>query len=144
MITAIGLRIQNYRQCAKIDSFIRKSTLEKQNVILKWVIDDLMILPDVLNETKKITIKDIRKVLPDSLMDNDVDVTLIQEYFERSAFQKLNNLIKEMKTKDNFTCYVCKKKVILKCIRCDSRFLWFDYKCESIKKSVADKMSKKK
>ncbi|XP_031779885.1 uncharacterized protein LOC100679388 [Nasonia vitripennis] len=70
--------------------------------------------------------------LPDSFLDEDVDICILQNFMKKSAFEQLQQRVQDKKTKQKFTCIKCSKSVHTNCIQCDSCLLWFHYSCVNI------------
>ena len=73
--------------------------------------------------------------LPDSLLDENVNITFIEEYCAGNTFIKLKQLVKEKSKRSAWKCGTCSKFLGKKhSILCDQCLPWSHYNCSKLKK----------
>ena len=105
-------------------------------MILTWITDDkfakkILENSEVLSEEKLPTFVK----LPDSLLDENVNINFIEEYRAGNTFIKLKQLVKEKSKRSAWKCGTCSKFLGKKhSIFCDRCLLWSHYNCSKLKK----------
>ncbi|XP_057320540.1 putative uncharacterized protein DDB_G0282133 [Microplitis mediator] len=145
VLSAIGLPIpknnkRNQKNFKNLTSFINLSVMDQTTIILGWIVDSDLV-KDVLNKKKKVSLNDLHESFPDSLVDDEVNLNIIHEYLEKPVIKRLNYVIIKKRQLNYYTCDSCSKEVKLNSIRCDLCLKWYHYKCQSLKKSEATKIS---
>ena len=113
--------MQHREQCRKILTWIT------DNEFAKKILEN----SEVLSEENLPTFAK----LPDSLLDENVNITLIEEYCAGNTFIKLKQLVKEKSKCSAWKCGTCSKFLGKKhSILCDRCLLSLHYNCSKLKK----------
>lgn len=104
--------------------------------MLKWMRLSDERIKNLIFGNHVLKIEDINGIyLPDSFLDDDVDIFVLYYFMKKDCFEQVRKLIQNRKS-GIFTCGECVKQVVDECIQCDSCLLWFHYLCANIDASV--------
>lgn len=68
--------------------------------------------------------------VPDAVVDENVDIHLVRQYFSTDAWMLVEDVVKHKKKKMVWTCHSCFHDLHTEqSIVCDSCLLWFHFKC---------------
>uniref|UniRef100_A0A0C9R7Y4 AroA_0 protein n=1 Tax=Fopius arisanus TaxID=64838 RepID=A0A0C9R7Y4_9HYME len=110
--------------------FQSKSPLEKKNQLLEWILGPTVVQQLSSNEYQ-VSVTDLNPI-PDSFMDESIDLKLLQRSLPPKVFSELSSRVKKMEKKNEFTCNLCSKLILDgedKSGRCDSCLLWYHSNC---------------
>lgn len=107
--------------------------LEKAKVMLAWMKLSEEMFRNVISGSHILNIDDIKEIdLPDSFMDDDVDISILCHFMKKDCFERITELIQKKKHRNIFICGECLKAVEDNCILCDRCLLWHHYLCVDI------------
>ena len=113
---------------------------EQCRMILTWITEDefakkILENSEVLSEEKLSTFVK----LPDSLLDENVNISFIEEYCAGNTFIKLKQLVKEKPKRSAWKCGACSKFLGKKhSILCNRCLLWSHCNCSKLKKEPVE------
>ena len=114
--------MQHREQCRKILTWIT------DNEFAKKILEN----SEVLSEENLPTFAK----LPDPLLDENVNITLLEEYCAGNTFIKLKQLVKEKLKHSAWKCETCSKFLgKIHSILCDRCLLWPHCNCSKLKKA---------
>ncbi|XP_065895227.1 uncharacterized protein [Dysidea avara] len=136
-LTVVGLpKKKNRRGVEGPCPFIRLHTSDKEKVILNWFVDK-----EVIDATKKgilIEEEDVEcrtELVPNSVLDENVDVCLVRKYFSTDAWMIVEDIIRQKKKKTVWICSVCQHDLHSdQSVLCDSCLTWFHFRCVGLSK----------
>jgi Chromatin remodeling protein, contains PhD zinc finger len=146
--SVIGLPIKrNKRKLSNQQvPFKKLSIKEKQFKILAWIFGEQK-AEECTSCQYVICDRDVPKhnMMPLLLLDENVDVNLISSYFTRTAFAKLERLLKIKRMKAKWSCSQCKNEADGHIIGCEFCLEWYHLECVNLKKKpkVVDWMCRK-
>ena len=98
-------------------------------VIMSWFVDKA-VMTEALNNGTLIDEESIEYVpekLPDSIVDENVDVHLVRKYFTSDAWSLVEEAIKVKNEKLMWICNVCHHDLTPPSLVCDGCLLWYDF-----------------
>ena len=113
-------------------TFADLNDINKKELMLKWVFPNLL-ANEVVNKT---LMKSVGKIkLPDSFLNEQVDIFLIKEFFDDSAFKIFQNLVSERRKIQKYTCGICKNQIKKRdhSILRELCLIWSHVKCTQLK-----------
>lgn len=109
-------------------------------VLLEWVVSKEVSDLAVMNSGHLIDEEDI-EVMPenivDSVMDENVDISLIRKYFTPDAWMLVQDVVMQKRRSCQFTCNGCSQTLSDTCqrvIACDHCLCWFHLSCVGLKR----------
>ena len=101
-------------------------------VILSWFVDD-EVAARALKHNDLIEEEDVEckpERLPDSILDENVDIHLVRKHFTADAWILVQEVFKQKSTQVAWICHSCHHDLHSEqSIVCDSCLLWFHFKC---------------
>ncbi len=92
---------------------------------------------------KRIKLKVCPEKLPDAVLDENVHVHLVRQYFSRGAWLLVEDAVCQKATYP-YVCNVCfhnlQKDADQESIACDHCLCWFHLNCKGLKKGTKDKV----
>lgn len=137
--TAIGLPSSKKNKNGKVIPFSKLQPKEKNKRILFWLTGDNQITTEALDGVSLLSENHVKPFnsLPDSLLDQCVDIHRVERFFDKGGWKKVLKAIKE-KSKTSWACLVCSHKVKdakhEESVLCDRCLLWCHLKCTGLKK----------
>lgn len=119
-----------------------KLCIDDQKIqLLKWVIMNPEKLDSIIKKEQKVSPDDITKEFPDALLDSDYDMNLnlIEEYFNPRHFKKLLSDIQNKQKTHVFICKMCSKAInntVSYVTSCDRCFCWYHNDCAKLNENV--------
>lgn len=106
-------------------------------VILSWLVDKEVaakaIRQDFLIDEDEVECRPER--VPDSIIDENVDVFLVRKMFTQNAWAMVEDVYKQKVKKMNWICSVCYHDLNdAQSIACDSCLLWYHFMCCGVTK----------
>ena len=118
--------------------FTKLPTKGQLKIILEWLSIDSIVIKLVLDGEyiiKHCYIEEKLENISDSFIDENIDLTSFQSFFESKAFRFLKIAVIKKRTNPIFTCKIYKLQVKEedKSIACDACLMWLHAKCTGIK-----------
>ena len=108
-------------------------------VILKWFVNGevaLLAMKDPKHLIQEESVEVRPEKLPDSVVDENVDVHLVRKYFTSDAWLLVKDVITQKQTNQVFVCNSCSHDLDESpSILCDHCLLWFHITCVGLKQS---------
>ena len=104
--------------------------LDKQilfTAILEWVTGD-----SNDGDRKRIEEDEIRIDLPDPMLDSNVDLRIVQDFFTQKGYQLLKKAVNELRERDKWSCPTCLQQCAdneEQWICCDACLYWYHLRC---------------
>ncbi|CAI8036418.1 hypothetical protein GBAR_LOCUS20403 [Geodia barretti] len=135
-LTTIGLPAKRARKellrYKKPCSFSKLHVSEKEKVILSWFVDE-KVAERALKHNDLIEEEDVEckpERLPDSVLDENVDIHLARKHFTTEAWMLVQEVFKHKSVHMAWICHSCHHNLHFEqSIICDSCLLWFHFKC---------------
>ena len=105
-------------------------------VLLSWFVDKEVAKDAIdgrlLIEEEHVECKPER--IPDSILDENVDICLVRQYFSSDAWLLLDTVIKTKMKNIVWTCHACHHDLHSEVsIICDACLLWYHFRCVGLK-----------
>ena len=72
--------------------------------------------------------------LPNTIIDENVNIERIKKYFTKGAWDSLKMLMREKREEATWCCHICKMDISsFESVGCDRCLQWFHLKCVSLK-----------
>ena len=113
-------------------------------VILTWFVDD-KVADAVLHNPKQMLIEEDQveccpERLPDALLDDNVDVHIVRQYFTNDAWMVVEDVVRQKVSHPVYVCRICFHDLHeAESIACDHCLSWFHVKCTALKKTPKQK-----
>ena len=124
----------------KLISFLTKFLIDFffLSVMLRWFVETHSVEMALTGTTlTEIHIKKKRHV-SDAFRDHNIDVHRIKDYFSKSGWKKLLEMIQEKK-KNDWACSVCSLALDNEQVGCDSCLEWYHFSCVGLSKQPKTK-----
>lgn len=114
------------------------SVQEKKKKILGWIFED-RVAESVYSKKDIVLTRDVPTSIPIHLLDENIDIYLIREYFDDSAWRLFMQIFSVVKNKGAWNCPTCKKDLNLdQSVACESCLQWFHLTCTTSKVLAKD------
>lgn len=135
VLTVVGTR----RKYLKISPFFLLEESQQRVQMIYWILPKAGAV-NTIEGSYKIQAKDIA-VIRDSFLDDNVNIKLLKEQFEPSAFEQFKSRIKDEKTrakngKNVFSCAECHRALSEKSVCCQFCLLRYDFDCSGLTKNI--------
>ncbi|CAH0553152.1 unnamed protein product [Brassicogethes aeneus] len=129
-MTVVGLPKKKKSSSGK-QSFAKRPSSEKKLLILKWLIPRYYM--EVFNKNRSIEADDINIDIPHSILDDNVNISIIEEFCTHSSWSKITSTLNE-KSKLPWFCARCAKQLSPASIICENCLMWYHTGCVGLKK----------
>ncbi|KAF0713895.1 protein FAR-RED IMPAIRED RESPONSE 1-like, partial [Aphis craccivora] len=103
--------------------------VDRYKLILSWFCST-NVVDKVMNMGWKISEHDVSSDVPDTIIDEMVDLYQVKDYFLPCGWKKVQNIVAKKKSSHNlWLCPICNKKCISNTISCDHCLIWYHTKC---------------
>ena len=127
---AIGLPRKRQKTGKRPQRYFRKTTKEKQNIILSWFVSSV---PDIGKVFQENDVETIPENVPSCVLDSNVDVNLVHNFFSEEGWMVLQTTLEARKALP-WLCRQCSGDLTTEeSVGCESYLHWFHYKCGNLK-----------
>ena len=126
---AIGLP-RKRQKTGRPQPYFRKTTKEKENMILSWFVSSLADIGEVFQESD---VETIPENVPSCVLDSNVDVNLVRKFFSEEGWMVLQTTPEARKALP-WLCRQCSDDLAAEeSVGCESCLHWFHYKYANLK-----------
>ena len=100
---------------------------------MQWIGMTKVQINNVLLGTTIINMEDIEKInyVGDSFLDEAVNISMLENFFEKKAYENLVIKINSTRTSLEYKCGQCNHTVETECVQCGMCLVWYHFSCSN-------------